>query len=95
MGKIILTVEGTTVGTVAQGGGVVIEKVVSEQDSARLVAAYARTYGITLNGAASIQQVLQAWFDGVVNGSIAHVLSVEKEVAAEQAREAVTPITVT
>lgn len=101
MGKIILTVEGTTVGTVAGGGGVVIEKSVSEQDSARLIAAYARSYaGRWTNEDGSlrnptIREVLEAWFEGVVAGSIAHVLSVEKEVAAEQARETVTAINVT
>lgn len=95
MGKIILTVEGTTVGTVANGGGVVIEKTVNETDSARLIAAYAQTYGVELNGAESIRAVLQAWFDGIVAGSVAHVSSVEKQVAAETASAAVTPITVT
>jgi len=95
MGKIILTVEGSTVGTVANGGGVVIEKTVSETDSARLIAAYASSYGIPLNGAESIRSVLQAWFDGVVAGSVAHVASVEKQVAAEAAAAGVQQITVT
>jgi len=100
MGKITLTVEGTTVGTVANGGGVVLVKEVSEQDSGRLVQAYARGYagrwkdinGNTRNP--SIHEVLEAWWDGVVAGSIANVHSIEKEVAAEAARAAVQEISV-
>jgi hypothetical protein len=38
MGTTTLTVEGTTVGTVAEGKGVVIRRSVSEQDSARIIA---------------------------------------------------------
>lgn len=101
MGSITLLVEGTTVGTKAAGGGVEIVKTVSEQDSARLIQAYARSYadrwknedGTPRNP--TIQEVLQAWFDGVVAGSVAHVLSVEKDVAAETARNNVTSISVT
>ena len=101
MGSITLTVEGTTVGTKAGGGGVEIVKQVSETDSGRLIAAYARSYAGRWKDAEgndrnpTIAEVLQAWWDGVVAGSVAHVLSVEKDVAAETARTAVTSITVT
>ena len=101
MGKITLSVEGTTVGTVAQGRGVRIVKDVSEIDSGRLIAAYARSYaGRWMNADGqprqpTIEEVLTVWWDGVVAGSIAHVQSVEKEVAADAARNAVAPITVT
>jgi len=106
MGKIILTVEGTTVGTVAQGGGIVIEKAVSEIDSGRLIAAYAKSYaGRWMTEATeespsvprqpTIQEVLEAWWDGVVAGSVAHVQSVEREEAAKSAAAAVTTIAVT
>jgi hypothetical protein len=100
MGTITLTVEGTTVGTVAEGRGIVITKAVSEQDSARLIAAYARTYAGRWTDedgkprAPTIQEVLTAWSEGWINGSIAHVESVEREVAAETAANAVTKITV-
>lgn len=100
MGKITLTVEGTTVGEVAKGGGVTIEKSVSETDSARLISAYASTYAglwTDANGAPrdpTIAEVLVAWWEGVVAGSVAHVLSVEKEQAAMSARESVQPISV-
>jgi hypothetical protein len=100
MGSITLTVEGTTVGTVAQGKGVVIRKEVSEQDSARLIAAYAKTYagswkddmGQPRNP--TISEVLEKWFEGIVNGSVAHVMSVEKDQARQTAADAVQPITV-
>jgi hypothetical protein len=101
MGSITLLVQGTTVGTVAQGRGVQIVKDVSELDSGRLIAAYARSYaGRWLDAAGqprqpTIEEVLTVWWDGVVAGSIAHVQSVEKEVAADAARNAVAPITVT
>lgn len=100
MGKIILTVEGTTVGTVANGGGVVIENEVSEQDSARLIAAFAHTYADRFkdeNGdprQPSIEEVLGEWWDGIIAGSIDHVLSVEKTIAADTAAQAVTAISV-
>lgn len=101
MGKIILTVEGTTVGTVAQGGGVVIEKAVSETDSGRLIAAYAKSYaGRWTNNDGTprqptIQEVLEAWWDGIVAGSVAHVQSAEREEAAKAAAAAVAVISVT
>lgn len=101
MGKIILTVEGSTVGTVAQGGGIVVEKTVSEQESGRLIAAYAKSYAGTWKDAEgnprapTVQEVIQAWFDGIVSGSVAHVLSVEKEQAAKDAATAVSAIEVT
>lgn len=100
MGKITLTVEGTTVGTVAQGGGIVLEKQVSEQDSGRLIQAYSATYAgkwkdeAGNNRAPTIHEVLSTWFDGVVAGSIAHVQAMEKEQAASIARAAVLPILV-
>jgi hypothetical protein len=95
MGKITLTVEGTTVGTVVGGGGIIIEKEVSEQDSARLIAAYGRTYSIPITNAASFEAVLERWFGNVVQTSVDHVLAVEKQVASEQASSAVQQITVT
>lgn len=100
MGRIILTVEGSTVGTVATGGGVVIEKNVSETDSGRLIAAYAKVYAgrwTDANGRPrqpTIVEVLDAWWDGIVAGSIATVQSIEQETAAETARGAVKPINV-
>jgi hypothetical protein len=100
MGVISLIVEGSTVGTVAEGRGVVIRRSVSEADSARLIKAYAHSYAenfVDENGKPrppSIEEVLGAWFDGIVGGSVARVLSVERELAAQGARDAVKPIEV-
>lgn len=100
MGKVIVTIEGTTVGTVAEGRGIVMEKAISEVDSGRLVAAYARSYADRWKNEdgtprqPAIDEVLQAWFDGIAAGSIAHVESVEREVKAEEARASVVPIVV-
>lgn len=100
MGTITLLVEGSTVGTKANGGGIELVKQVSEQDSGRLVQAYAATYAgrwLDGNGAPrspTTAEVLSAWFDGVVAGSIAHVQALEKEQAANVARAAVQPIAV-
>jgi hypothetical protein len=106
MGTITLTVEGTTVGTVAEGRGVVIRRTVSEQDSARVIQAMARVYsdrfydedpetGLRTPREPTIADVVGAWFDGIIEGSKAQVLAVEQEQAAQAARAAVQPITVT
>jgi hypothetical protein len=100
MGSITLTVEGTTVGLVSQGRGVVIRKEVSEADSARLIAAYAKTYAGEFKDdlgkprQPTITEVLEKWFAGIVAGSVAHVMSVEKDQARETAANAVAAITV-
>ncbi|MCU0882137.1 MAG: hypothetical protein MUF14_05660 [Hyphomonadaceae bacterium] len=100
MGQISLIVEGTGVGTVAQGGGVTLVRQVSSVDSARLIAAYARSYAgrwVDDEGAPrppTINEVLEAWFDGIIAGSVAHVQQVERDVAAQAARDAVAPISV-
>ena len=101
MGKIILTVEGTTVGTVAEGRGIVIESEVSEQDSGRLIAAFARLYRNNWKDAdgnlrqPSIKEVLQAWWDNsVIAASTAVVMNEERAAAAQAASDAVTPIAV-
>jgi hypothetical protein len=66
--------------------------------------AYARTYadrfytedesGVRTPRQPTIAEVIEAWFGGIVAGSIAHVISVEKDVKAEQAREEVAPISI-
>lgn len=101
MGKIILTVEGSTVGAVAEGRGIVVEREVSEQDSARLIMAYGALYADKWVDEAgnprepSYGEIIEAWFDGIVAGSAAVVQRHEQDKAAEAAREAVKPIAVT
>ena len=72
MGAITLTVEGSTVGTVAEGKGVVARYEVAEADSARLIAAMAAFYRgkfvdeERMPFTPTIAQVVAAWFDDVV-----------------------------
>jgi pantothenate synthetase len=95
MGQMILKVVGSTVGTVE------FPKEISSLDTARTVQAYAYSYREKWTNEdgtlrqPSINEVLQAWWDGIIAGSVAHVLSVEKERAAEAAAAAVQPVSVT
>lgn len=102
MSKITLIVGETTAGAVALAEGCnVIEKEVSDADSARLVAAYAVTYAskfVNSDGTPRTPtgpEVVRAWFDGIIAGSVAHVRNVEEELASRAAAGAVTPIEVT
>lgn len=94
MGKITLTVEGSTVGTVAEGRGFSRSKTVSEEDSARIVRVYAGSFANKFTNPdgtlrqPSIDEVLAAWFDDIVASTLNHVAVIE-------ARAAVQPITVT
>lgn len=100
MGKLILTVEGTTVGTVATGGGVVIERAVSEQDSARLIMAFAKILGERFTDAEGnprqpgMVEVIEAWFDDVIAQSNHRVRVQEQKVAMAAAAASVPPIAV-
>ncbi len=79
MGKIILTVEGSTVGTVAAGGGVVEEKTVSETDSARIIGGLARIYGMPTNSAADLHAIIARWLDEMCASTVSRVMSVERD----------------
>lgn len=101
MGKITLTVEGTTVGTVAEGKGIQVSYEVSETDSARLIAAYAdienrRLAFIpeNLRKTLTTEDVVKAWFNRVIEQSAAEVKAHEQQKAAEAAQKAVAPIVV-
>lgn len=101
MGKITLVVEGTTVGTVAGGGGIAIPYEVSETDSARLIAAMAAFYKgkfvRPVDGSdpprvepyqPQIGDVVREWFNDIVRTALRQTLDYEKSKAA------VPPITV-
>lgn len=100
MGKIKLTVEGTTVGTVANGGGVEVEKEVSDQDSGRLIMGFAAILADKFKDQdgvpyqPDVQQVCEAWFTWIVDMSADMVKDHEKSEAAKAAMEAVTRIEV-
>lgn len=99
MGKIILTVEGSTVGTVADGGGIVIEKSVSEDDSGRLIRAFAAIYADKFKDAdgnprqPAVSDVIQAWFDEITSIAVKHVWVKEQDLASESAAAAINKIT--
>lgn len=85
MGKITLTVEGKTIGTC------VLTKEVSEEDSARLMAAYAKIYSdkwVDEAGNAYVPtyaQIVEKWWGDVVKTSVAKVKSREREDALKAA----------
>ncbi len=91
MGKITFMVEGTTVGTVAEGRGVRVEYEVSEQDSAKLVEAMADYHKSELTEPISetepappitIERILKAWFNGCVRQALRQTADYEKRKAA-------------
>ena len=97
MGKISFIVEGSTVGTVAEGRGLKVEYTVSEQDSARLVAAMADYHKGDLEGSRgpdspapepiTIERILKAWFNGCVKQALRQAEDYEKR---QQATPAIT-----
>jgi len=100
MGKLTLEVEGSTVGTVAEGRGVRISKEVSEQNSARILSAYAYAYRERWkNEDGTLRQptydeIIGAWWDGIIEGSLAFVHNHEVERAREREAQKVTKIEV-
>lgn len=100
-GTIKLTVEGDTVGMIADGNGVEIIKSVSDADANRLVLAYASLYADKWkdeNGAPFVpttEQILGEWFNGIVEGSRNAVLKFEKTEASKQAADAIQKIEIT
>lgn len=100
-GTIKLTVEGDTVGMIADGNGVEIIKSVSDADAERLIMAYGVLYMDKWkdeNGAPFVpttEQILVEWFNGIVEGSRNAVLKFEKTEASKQAAEAITKIEIT
>jgi hypothetical protein len=95
MGSIVLQVNGTTVGNVADGAGVNIVKQVSEQDSGRIVMAlgdyYASKFQSGLDGEPAlpktVENIIRVWFDDVVRDAL-------KKVERYEAR-AITPPSIT
>lgn len=95
MGTIKLTIEGATLGTVAQGGGLVITKSATDADVARMIAAFGSAFAIPGSDAASVQAIFERWFGNVVSDAVQQVLNHERSAAAQTASDAVQPISVT
>jgi len=87
MGKITFIVEGTTVGTIAEGRGVKVEYEVSETDSAALVAAMADYHKADFIDAEAnpiqptIPLILRAWFNGCVKQALRQAEDYQKRTA--------------
>lgn len=80
MGKITFIVEGTTVGTVAEGAGFTTSYEVTEANSARLIAAMADYHSGDLANIESpgIPDILKAWFDSCINQALRQTADYEK-----------------
>ena len=90
MADITLTVVGSTVGTLKS------TLTLSSADSDRFLAFLAATYGVDAEGVQrTAQQMIEAYWSAMAAGTVANVTRWEQEVAAQTARDAVTPIVVT
>lgn len=94
MGKLTFTL------TDNSGNVVTEERAVSDVDGARIISAYASIYSskwLDENGQAFVPntaQVFKEWVDGVVEGSTANVVSVEKAQAQAAALAQVNTISI-
>ena len=82
MGSIVLQVNGTTVGTVAEGRGIQVVRSVTEQDSGRLIQALGDYYAGHFsqsgpNGEPGIEKtvenIIRVWWDDVIRQALKHV----------------------
>ena len=90
MADITLTVVGSTVGTINSGVSL------SPTDSDRLMAFLAATHGLDADrNPRTPQQMIDAYWAGMVSGTLANVMRWEQEVASKGARDAVIPIVAT
>lgn len=88
MADITLTVVGSAVGTINSGVSL------SPSDSDRLMAFLAATHGLDADGnPRTPQQMIDAYWAGMVSGTLANVMRWEQETASKAARDAITPIT--
>lgn len=90
MADITLTVTGSAVGTITS------TLTLSANDSDRFTAFLAAEYGTDESGnARTAQQMIEAYWLSMADGTLANVVRWEREQAAKTARDAVTPISVT
>lgn len=87
MATITLNVSGSTVGDIASA----VE--LSSADSDRLMAFLVAQYGVDDEGQPRTpQQMITAYWQGMVDGTLSNVTRWEQEQAAQVARDGVTPI---
>jgi len=90
MADITLTVVGSAVGTINSGVSL------APDDSDRLLAFLAATHGLDAAGnPRTPQQMIDAYWAGMVSGTLANVMRWEQEIASKGARDAVGPIVAT
>jgi len=88
MADITLTVVGSAVGTIISGVSL------APDDSDRLLAFLAATHGLDSDGEQRTpQQMIDAYWAGMVSGTLSNVMRWEQETASKAARDAVAPIT--
>jgi hypothetical protein len=83
MGSIVLQVNGSTVENVAEGAGVEIVRAVSEEDSARIIAALGDYYDSHFKARRgpnsspplekNIENIIKVWWDDVIRQALKHV----------------------
>jgi hypothetical protein len=75
MGSIVLQVNGTTVGNVADVAGIEIVRSVSEQDSGRLLTALGDYYASHFNEEypKTIEHIIETWWNDVIRQAMKHV----------------------
>lgn len=87
MATITLRVEGSDVGIIE------VPVNLNATDSDRLMGFLLDAHGTDPDGnPRTSQAMIEAYWDGIVAGTLANVLRYEQERAAKEAREAVTPI---
>jgi len=84
MGSIVLQVNGSSVGNVADGAGIEIVRSVSEQDSGRLIMALGDFYAGHFQGRSgpggeeaalekTVENIIRVWWDDVIRQAMKHV----------------------
>lgn len=90
MAEITLTVSGSAIGTLQS------TLTLSETDSDRLLAFLVANYGKNPDGTdRTPQETITAYWSAISQGTISNVLRWEQDIAAQSARDTITPIQVT
>lgn len=89
MAQIALTVTGSAIGTLQS------TLTLSEVDSERLLAFLTANYGKNEDGTdRTPQEIISAYWAAIASGTISNVLRWEQDQAAQVARDAISPISV-
>lgn len=87
MATITITVEGSTVGTVS------ITDTLDQENSDRFMAWLVHSYGANPDGSPRLPpEIIAACWSAIRTGMFNNIVSYEREVVAQQARDAVQPV---